>query len=185
MENTALWQYGWFSDTLETPHFGNTQKMRRFLTRAMEFFKKDSIMYHKQRNAPPQQVLLAPLERTSAIRRVHDELGHKGVQATFELLRRRVYWPHLYADVKHYVCSCHKCQVHSLHRLKHPLTISTPVTLFSKVSLDSMYMLETGKGLQYIIASGDDLSGDCIPSSGALSVDMCYLYIQSVAEGGI
>ncbi|KAL1694958.1 hypothetical protein GGG16DRAFT_122276 [Schizophyllum commune] len=57
-------------------------------------------------------------------------------------------------NVKHHVRSCHECQVRSLKRLEHPLTISTPVTLFSKIYLDAMHMPETKKGFH-------DLSGFC------------------------
>ncbi|KAI5830298.1 hypothetical protein K523DRAFT_272461, partial [Schizophyllum commune Tattone D] len=36
--------------------------------------------------------------------------GHRGVQGTFDTLRKRVFWPHLFSDVRHHVRSCHDCQ---------------------------------------------------------------------------
>ncbi|KAI5823225.1 hypothetical protein K523DRAFT_190728, partial [Schizophyllum commune Tattone D] len=69
---TALQQYSRFLDTLEAPHFDNPQKKRRFLQRAMEFFRKDEAMYRRQRKGPPQRVIMDPTRRQDVIRRAHD-----------------------------------------------------------------------------------------------------------------
>ncbi|KAI5895739.1 uncharacterized protein SCHCODRAFT_02463045, partial [Schizophyllum commune H4-8] len=70
--DTLLHQYSEFLDTLEAPHFESVQKKRRFLSKAMEFFKQGSIMYRKRKTDPPQRVVLDLPERGTTICRAHD-----------------------------------------------------------------------------------------------------------------
>ena len=40
---------------------------------------------------------------------LHDKWGHQGVNRTFELLRRRCYWPGMHHDVKKHIRKCYRC----------------------------------------------------------------------------
>jgi hypothetical protein len=75
----------------------------------------------------------------------------------FETVKLQFYWPHLYSDVKHHVASCHECQIQNTKRVEIPLTVYTPVTLFSKIYIDIMLM-PRARGYRYIVAAGDDVS---------------------------
>ena len=68
-------------------------------------------MFRKGEKGIPLLVVTDPQQRWNLLVQAHDKLGHQGVQATYETLQRRVYWPHLLADVKHHVQSCHQCQI--------------------------------------------------------------------------
>jgi transposase InsO family protein len=61
-------------------------------------------------------------------------------------------------DIHHHVKSCHECQIRSLKRLEIPLTISAPVSLFTKIYVDIMHM-PPANGYKFIVAAKDDLSG--------------------------
>ena len=149
-----------FLQTLESPPAESTQKKRRFLTKATEFFIKNGQMFKRNGSSTPLLVIFEPEKRLSILTQAHDRLGHRAVQSVFETLRRRFFWPHLRSDVQHHAHSCHECQIRSLKRREIPITVSVPVTIFNKIYVDVMHMPEA-KGFKYIVAARDDLSGTC------------------------
>ena len=99
----------------------------------------------------PQRVITDPRKRIAILTQAHENLGHKGEQAVFELIKVRFYWPHMRTDVHHHVASCHECQIRSTKRMEVPITISAPTTLFEKVYIDVMFMPSSG-GYDLIVA---------------------------------
>ena len=150
-----------FLRTLETPRFPDLQKKRRFLAKATDFIVKEEKLFKRNGNRPPLLVIFTPERKLSILRQAHEELGHRGFQAVYEILRHRFFWPHMRADVHHHVQSCHECQVRSLKRTEIPLTISTPIKLFSKIYVDIMHMPTSIDKKVCIVAARDDLSGVC------------------------
>ena len=146
-----------FLTTLEAPNYTTPQEQRRFVKRATQFYVKSGIMWKRKKKGNPLRVILGKERREQLLDQAHEDLGHRGVQAVFETVRLRFYWPHLYSDVKHHVASCHECQIRSTKRVEIPLTISTPATLFSKIYIDIMLM-PRARGYRYIVAARDDLS---------------------------
>ena len=57
------------------------------------------------------QLLLPSALRQETLRQLHQDHGHQGVERTTELVRRRCYWPGLFADVKQWCRECDRCQV--------------------------------------------------------------------------
>ncbi|KAJ3503912.1 hypothetical protein NLJ89_g8219 [Agrocybe chaxingu] len=149
-----------FLETLEAPPISNAQEKRRFLARATEFFIKDGQMYKRNGDHPPLLVIARKEQKLSILMQAHENLGHRGIQTVYEVLRHRFYWPYMRADVQHHIQSCHECQIRSLKRYQIPLTISAPVTLFAKIYIDLMHMPEA-QGQRLIVAAKDDLSGTC------------------------
>jgi hypothetical protein len=149
-----------FLETLETPKMPTPQKKRRFLAKAAEFLLKEEKLYKRNGDRPPLLVIFDPIQKLTILKQAHENLGHRGVQSVFELLRHRFFWPHIRADVLHHVRSCHECQIRSIKKVEIPLTISVPTTLFSKIYVDVMHM-PRAKGFKYIVAARDDLSGTC------------------------
>jgi transposase InsO family protein len=150
-----------FLESLETPIFGTVQKKRRFLTKATEFFIKDQKLFKRNGDRPPLLVIQTPEQKLSILKQAHEGTGHRGVQAVFELIRHKFFWPYFRADIHHHVKSCHDCQIRSLKRTEIPLTISAPTTLFTKIYIDIMHMPESVEKFKYIVAARDDLSGTC------------------------
>lgn len=145
-----------FLKTFSPPEFPSLQEKKRFLTRATRYFVKGPKLW-KRGNPTPLQVVFEEALREKILTEAHENFGHRGVQAVFETIRRRYYWPHLYAYVKHHVATCHQCQIRSTKRVELPPTISAPATVFSKVYIDVMLM-PAAKGYRYIVAARDDLS---------------------------
>ena len=151
-----------FLQTLQTPEFSEVDetikaRMRsRFVRIAQQYYLKDQLMFKRGQNNP-QRVILDRSEREKILELAHEELGHRGVYATLELLKKRFYWPVMFEHVKQHIKSCHQCQVHSTRKVTLPLIPSTPAALFIKLHVDVMYMPKA-HGCRYIVAARDDLS---------------------------
>ena len=118
------------------------------------------ILYNSDSITPsrPLQVILDPKQHTQIPQQSHDHLGHQGVYSTAKTISLWFWWPSYFTDVKHFVHSCHQCQICLTYKVHIPPTISTPVTLFTKVYLDVMVMPKA-QGYHYIVTARDDLSG--------------------------
>ena len=180
-QNQMLHDIQHFLTTLQSPIITNVQAKRRFLSKAMEFFMKDSRLYKRNGHQPPLLVVFDGKQKQSILLHAHENISHCGVQAVFEVVRRRFYWPHLRADVYHHVKSCHECQVRSLKRLEVPLKISQPSILFAKVYIDIMHM-PPANGYKYIVAAKDDLSGTCeaIPLQNATAKNLAKFFWEYI-----
>ena len=81
---------------------------------------------------------------------MHDSLGHKGVFSVWMCLLLHFWWPMLVNNVKWYIQTCHKCQIHQTAKLHIPPTVPIMGGLFHKVHINTMIMPRSG-GYHYII----------------------------------
>jgi hypothetical protein len=151
-----------FLNTLESPHITDLAAKHRFLLQAAKYFVSPDTghMYRRNGKLPPLRVIFDPATRLDILTQAHEDLGHRKLEATYETLRRRVFWPHLRADIQHHVNSCHECQIRSLKRKEVPVTVLVPTTIFSKLYIDVMFMPKA-QGYKFIMAARDDLTGVC------------------------
>ena len=87
-----------------------------------QYMLADRVLYHyyqpRTKKANPSegciiQVALPKALRLDVLKSYHDSIaggGHLGIQKTFEAIRQKFYWPHMYQDVQDYVLSCDTCQ---------------------------------------------------------------------------
>jgi hypothetical protein len=146
-----------FLTTFKAPHFEWTAQRRKFVNRATQFFVCGDQMFKRLVGRPPLLVVFDAEKRISILHKAHEELGHKGVQSTFETIHYHFYWPHLYTNVKHHVQSCHDCQVRSVKKMHIPITVSTPATIFVKIYVDIMKM-PSAAGHKNLVLARDYLS---------------------------
>ena len=149
-----------FLTTMEIPRFPTLQHKQRFILKVKKFFVQEGLLYRRNGSNPPRRVIEDEATKQSILRQAHEDLGHKGTLAVYDLVSLRFYWPRLRADVHYHVRSCHECQIRNVKRVEYPLSVSLPTTLFGKIYLDIMRMPEIG-GFKYIVAARDDLSGTC------------------------
>jgi len=167
--------------TGEIPLLDKPQAKRRFLNKAGEFLIQNTRMYKKNGNKPPLLVIFDGKHRNSVLLHAHENLGHRGIYAVYEVIRHRFYWPQMRADVNHHVKSCHECQIRSLKRLEIPLTVSVSTRLFAKVYIDVMHM-PVANGFHYIVAAKDDLSGtsEAIPLRNATAKALAKFFWEYI-----
>nr|GAT48253.1 predicted protein [Mycena chlorophos] len=149
-----------FLRTLDAPNFATPQQHQRFIRLATQFMILDGNMFKRNSHGTPLRVILEPEARLRILAQAHDELGHKGVQALWEMLRTRFYWPKMRNDIAHHVASCHTCQVRNTRKMEIPATVSEPSAVFERVYIDVMNMPKAGRFTK-IVAARDDLTGTC------------------------
>jgi hypothetical protein len=60
--------------------------------KSRRFMMKDNMLFHQERvNAPLQRVVDDPAARTSIVATYYDDQGHRSVEGTYAIVRKR-YW---------------------------------------------------------------------------------------------
>ena len=99
--------------------------------------------------------------RKTVLTAMHDNLGHLGVQCTYNIIWQSYYWPQLYNDVNKYCEKCEPCQWQMLQREKQPMqTSSVPKYPFQKIAIDLVGLVnfQSYDGNQYILTCLDMLT---------------------------
>ena len=157
-QDNILEQIRHFLSSFEVPILESLQARQRFLKKSTNFYLQNNQMFRRNGKKIPLLVIMNPKKRVAILTQAHENLGHKGEQAVFDIIRLRFFWPHLRTDVHHHVSSCHQCQIRSVKKIEIPPTVSAPTTLFQKVYIDVMFMPPSA-GYHFIVAARDDLSG--------------------------
>ena len=109
-----------------------------------------------------QPVIFLPQKyRKTVLTAMHDNLGHLGVQCTYNIIWQSYYWPQLYNDVSKYCEECEPCQWQMLQREKQPMqTSSEPKYPFQKIAIDLVGPInfQSYDGNQYILTCMDMLT---------------------------
>ncbi|KAG1735539.1 hypothetical protein EDB19DRAFT_1638362, partial [Suillus lakei] len=122
------------------------------------FFVQKGKMYKRLLDRPPLLIIFDTDKQISILTNDHEDLGHKGVQSTFETIHYQFFWPHMYTDVTHQTClSCHDCQIRTTNKMHIPIIISTPATIFTKIYIDILKM-PASNGMKHLVLARDDLS---------------------------
>ena len=102
--------------------------------------------------------------RDELIHAMHDEMvgGHQGVLKTYEKLKKKYFWPGMFADTERYIHSCLDCQSGNGKPAKRAKSKGNLVATYPMEIL-AMDILgpfpETGRGNSYVIVFVDLFSG--------------------------
>ena len=105
------------------------------------------------------QLVLPKNYRTKAMKGLHNDLGHLGVERAVTLVRPRFYWPKMVSDVEEWIRCCERCVTH-----KTPTKISAPLVNISTtyplelVCIDFLKLEQDRSGAQYILVITDHFS---------------------------
>jgi transposase InsO family protein len=72
----------------------------------------ETLLYLGRGELKERSPFISSAHRYALLKRLHDEAGHRGRDATLQLLRGRGWWPRRYDDVKQYIRTCASCQIH-------------------------------------------------------------------------
>ena len=97
-------------------------------------------------------------QRLAIMKELHDEIGHRGEQMTYQWIARQYQWKGMYDDVANYVKSCENCQKRAKRRVMEPLHPTWSTLVWEKIGVDVVFMPEWN-GFKYIVFARDDLSG--------------------------
>src|SRR5438552_10547659 len=152
---------GRYLETMERPPDLTDDEFRKLRKTAHQYLVRDGYLYKrsKKRGIPPRRVIGQPTDRREVIKALHDELGHRSRQPTYEQVSRRYQWPGMYEDVDKYVKSCEECKRRARIRYEEPLHPTWSIIVWEKVGVDVVFMPETSDGYKFIVFARDDLSG--------------------------
>ncbi|KAJ3571153.1 hypothetical protein NP233_g3932 [Leucocoprinus birnbaumii] len=132
------------------------EAFKRFIRYSANFFIRDEKLWRKDPKLK-HKLVIPQNGRFKLIQQAHDDLGHKGIFTTRIRLLERFWWPYLEQDVRWFIQTCHECQTRLLHRIHIPPTVPTPLTLFRKAYIDTMFMPKSN-GFRYIVHARCSLS---------------------------
>jgi hypothetical protein len=138
------------------------EQTRKLTTKAQYFCIQDGLLYeyNRQNSNQPRRVIKVD-EVEPLLFNLHDDptAGHFGINATYEKVRQRYFWPGMHNDVKQYVSTCAICQQKGKrirHEPLHPLSVGKP---FDRVGIDFIGPLPvTSKGNRYIVVATEYLT---------------------------
>ena len=104
------------------------------------------------------QLVLPAVLRPEVLHSLHDSMGHQGFERTMSLLRDRVYWPSMYADVKGYLEACERCTMGRHQHLHLPMGHILASRPLEMIAIDfTQFELSTG-GYENVLVITDVFS---------------------------
>lgn len=164
---------GHYLSTLERNTRWSDEEFSKIRKKAYKFMLKDGYLWRrpKARGQVPLRVLDTEGEKTQVLQEAHDfeASGHRGVQATYEKLRRFYWWNGMYVDVREYVGSCETCQYYSKIQHRDGLNPTYPLSLHFQWVIDIVHMPPGIRGAKYLVLAREELSsyveGRALPSN--------------------
>ncbi|UYV68861.1 hypothetical protein LAZ67_6001298, partial [Cordylochernes scorpioides] len=154
-------------------------------------FIKINDTLHKKNYDPMgrEWLLVVPRHlRPEILRNLHDSptSGHLGFTKTYDRIRKKLYWPGMYRNVRKYVAHCPDCQ----RRKRQPQLpsgllqpIPVPIAAFEKVGMDLLGRFPTSMvGNRWIIVCTDYLTKFAITKAlpTSESVEVAKFFIKDV-----
>lgn len=139
---------------------GLTQQRKTHLRKtSTQYIVKNNFLFRKDKTGIKRVILREQVE--SILYNLHQDMSgaHLGIDAVFEKVRERYYWPQMFEDVRNYINTCDSCQRRGSAERREPLTPIKVQGLFYKVGIDIKGPLPiTEDGNRYIIVAMDYFS---------------------------
>ncbi|RYN41671.1 hypothetical protein AA0114_g10630 [Alternaria tenuissima] len=173
-------QYAQFLINLKTPRGMNPRELRAWKKRALNFFVRDGILFKKtSRNIAIRRVVDDEDLQSAAVWNVHQQIGHRGVNAVYSILSQRYWWNGMYEHVRTRLATCPDCQLRSSKRMVDMLTNTYSFAIWETVAIDVVYMPQCF-GKKYLVIARDYLSG--WPEARALSNNQSKTIAEFIYE---
>lgn len=145
------------SNTKPTSHQLKEHSVQsRVLLREWDKLKMDENGVMWRKTAHRNQLVLPERHRKTALRELHNEMGHQGIDRTVSLIRDRFFWPHMQREIEQYVmsCACLK-QKKPSRESRAPLVNIVTTQPFELVSVDFLHLDKCRGGYEYILVIVD------------------------------
>jgi hypothetical protein len=152
---------GQYLETLQKPVGIEDSEFKALKKKAAGFLVRDGYLFKRPRRsgAPPRRVVGTADQRQEILKALHDKIGHRGRNVTFQHITRRYQWKGMFEDIKEYIKTCERCQMRKKARFEEPLHPTWSTYVWEKLGLDVVYMPTTGDGYRFLVLARDDLSG--------------------------
>lgn len=120
---------------------GEDKDVRRVLRLWDQLVVLNDILYRQGRTGPQGdkvlQLLIPETLKQTALRGIHNDVGHFGVSRSVDLARSRFYWPGMIAEVEEWVRTCKEC---TLNKAPQPLRAAPLVNITTSEPLELVCM---------------------------------------------
>jgi hypothetical protein len=143
------------------PEDFSLQQQQQLIKQSKNYILKNNLLFKKDRKNDKRLYRVITKEELSTVLYImHNDptSGHLGINATFNKIRSRYYWPQYYEDIKKYVESYDMCQRRGRPRKNnelYPIPVNSP---FYQIGIDIIGPLpRTLRGKKYIVTAMDYL----------------------------
>jgi len=115
----------------------------------------DRLWKIKSKGKLPHLVVLDIDCRSALIAEAHNEVGHRGWDATYKTLSEHFFWPNMFDQIAYFVHSCNICQLHSK---THPIVAFSPTWssgILRWFDLDTVHMPDGIGGMKFLLQATD------------------------------
>ena len=121
-----------------------------------------ALVRHIKRNDGSRidQLVLPASLRPAALKGLHDDVGHLGLERTLELARQRFYWPKMAEDIQLYITRCVRCCLRKTptSHIRAPLMSIHTTSKFELVCMDFLTLERSRGGYEHILVVTDHFS---------------------------
>ncbi len=88
-----------------------TSEVQKLLNHWDNFFMREGVLYKKYQHAGLEymQLVLPEQYRRTAIKGIHDDVGHQGRDRSISLAKERFYWIRMDTDIEEWIKRCGRC----------------------------------------------------------------------------
>ena len=148
------------SNTL--PKDFSPQQQQQLIKQSNNYILKNNLLFKKDKtNERKYYRVITKDELDAVLCLMHNDptSGHLGIEATFNRIRSRYYWPQFYEDIKKYVESCDACQRRGRPRRNNELYPIPENSPFYQIGIDIVGPLpRTQRQKKYIVTAMDYLT---------------------------
>jgi len=132
-------------------------EVRLFLKEHKKLFFKRGVLYRRrEENGEEVHQLVLPVRcRSLAMKGLHEDVGHPGVDRTLSLLRERFYWPLMEKDVREKVNSCSRCILRKSRGQTAPLVNITSTQPMELLCIDFLTIEPSKGGIENVLVITD------------------------------
>jgi Integrase zinc binding domain/Integrase core domain len=144
------------------PEDFSPQQQQQLMKQANNYILKDDVIFKRDKKIQNKLYrVIKKDEVATVLHMMHNDptSGHLGIEATFNKIRSRYYWPQFYEEIKRYVETCDACQRRGRPRRNnelYPIPVHSP---FYQIGIDIVGPLpRTQRGKKYIVTAMDYLT---------------------------
>jgi len=152
-------QYATYLTTLKRPEGVTGKEFRKFKAEALKFIVLDGHLFRRtSKNIPLRRVVDNETDRSSILRALHEDSGHRGREGTYRRVADRYWWNDLAKDVARHCKTCEACQKREPGREEEALYPTWVSVMWKKVAID-LVLMPPVNNYKYLALLRDDLSG--------------------------
>jgi hypothetical protein len=135
----------------------NPDERKSFVRKTKSFFLHDGDRLWKieLKGRIPRLVVVDTDRRSELIAEAHNDVGHRGRDATYKTLAERFFWPNMFDQIAYFIRSCNICQLRSKTR---PIVAFSPTWnsgILRRFDLDTIHMPDGFGGMKFLLQATD------------------------------